>query len=414
MRTVQLARRFAPSDWGGTETVILETSKRLIARGDATEIVCTTATDPAPHSTLDGVEVTRLPYFYPYVGLGSEAKARLDKKGGSPFSFQLMAKLAMMRPLDLIHCHVGNRIGGIGRFVARRRGLPYVVSLHGGVFDVPPAEAASWTAPSRGAVEWGKALGLLVGSRKLLTDADAVLCVGKRESELAAERLPGTRVVHLPNGVDAGLFAKGDGPAFRREHNIPASAFVLLTVARIDGQKNQRLLIDALPKLRATAPEAHVVLVGSPTDAGYRQGLDAAVDELGLQGHVTIIDGLPARSPDLVNAFHAADTFVLPSIHEPFGIVVLEAWASGLPVVASRVGGIPHFVQDGVDGLLFPPGDRDALQAHIVELHASRERRASLAAAGKAKALESYSWDRITDSLQDEYRRAQHRARSRR
>jgi glycosyltransferase involved in cell wall biosynthesis len=404
MRSVQLARRFAPADWGGTETVILETSRRLIARGCPTEILCTTATDPCPHEQIAGVPVTRVPYFYPYLGLSSQAQQRLDKKGGSPFSVQMLARLAAVPGLDLIHCHVGNRLGGIGRFVARRRGIPYVVSIHGGLFDVPPAEAASWTAPAEGALEWGKLLGALVGSRRLLDDAAAILCVGHRESELARERLPGKRVLHLPNGVDAERFAGGDGEAFRRAHGLEPDALVLLTVARIDAQKNQRLLVRALPELLASEPRVRLLIIGNPTDPAYLTALERDVAERDLGRFVHIVPGLPARSQALLDAYHAADVFVLPSIHEPFGIVVLEAWAAGLPVVASRVGGLPHFVADGEDGLLFRSDDAADLCDKLRLMLASQDKRRALAAAGAHKARGEYSWDRITDRLLDVYR----------
>lgn len=406
MRCVQLARRFAPSDWGGTETVVLETSKRLLELGCRTEVVCTTATDPRPQDVIDGVPVTRFPYFYPYLALSAESRKRLDKKGGSPFSFQLMGRLAMMPDLDLIHSHVGNRIGGIGRFVAERRNIPYVVSLHGGVFDVPPEEAATMVAPSRGSLEWGKVLGMLVGSRRYLEDAAAIICVGHRERELAQERFPDKRVVHLPNGVDAALFKSGDGPAFRRAYNIPQDAFVLVTVARIDGQKNQRLLLEVLPRLLAAHPKAHVLLVGSPTSESYHEGLLQLCAETGMREHVTIVAGLPVRSQALVDAYHAADVFVLPSIHEPFGIAILEAWASGLPVIAARVGGVPYFVKDGDDGLLFESKDGEGLLAHAKTLAASPQRRRALSETGRTKACEHYSWEHVTRLLLNEYERA--------
>ncbi len=93
MNTVQLARRFVRDDWGGTETVILETSKRLLAMGHQAEVLCTLATAQDASDNFNGLQVRRFPYFYPYIGLNSEAKRVLDKKGGSPFSFSLMRAL---------------------------------------------------------------------------------------------------------------------------------------------------------------------------------------------------------------------------------------------------------------------------------------------------------------------------------
>jgi len=399
MKVVQLARRFVRDDWGGTETVIHETGKRLLALGHETEVLCTMATAKTDAEVLDGLPVRRFPFFYPYLGLKEEAKRVLDKKGGSPFSFGLMRALKTMPDLDLIHLHVGNRIGGIGRHVAKKRGMPYVMSLHGGVFDVPAAEAASWTEPAKGAFEWGKILGMWVGARRVLQDAGAILCVGYPESVKTQERLPENRVIYLPNGADTKRFAAGDGPAFRQKHGIPQDARVVLTLARIDSQKNQHLPARLLPELRAIDPHTHLLFVGNVTNPAYHDALAAQIASAGLSAHATIVPGIPSDSSDLVDAYHAADMFLLPSVHEPFGIVILEAWSAGLPVLASRIGGIPHFVEDGEDGLLFDPADDASLVSAFRSLAGDPALCARLGSAGQAKARNEYDWDAITRRL---------------
>lgn len=403
MRTVQLARRFVRGDWGGTETVILETSKRLLAMGHYTEVLCTQAMEQGASDSFDGVPIRRFPYFYPYIGLNNHAKRALDKKGGSPFSFSLMRALLKTPYLDLIHLHTGNRIGGIGRYVARKRKVPYVISLHGGVFDVPAAESASWTAPARGSFEWGKVLGLWVGSRRVMLDASAILCVGYQESVLVQERLPSNRVIYLPNGADTRRFSKGDGAAFRDKHNIPQDAKVLLTLARIDPQKNQHMLARLLPSFRSVEPKTHLLIVGNVTNPNYYDGLLKIVGTSKLDGQVTVVPGIPPDSHELVDAYHAADVFLLPSFHEPFGIVILEAWSAGLPVLASEVGGIPHFVEDGTDGLLFDPNDDDSLVHAYRRLCADEALAQRLGEAGCAKACSEYDWDVITRKLSNIY-----------
>src|SRR5205807_8079120 len=95
------------------------------------------------------------------------------------------------------------------------------------------------------------------------------------------------------------------------------------------------------------------------------------INALGLSDRVTLIRRLDTHVPALVNAYPAADLFVLPSLHEPFGIVILEAWAAGLAVVASRVGGVPSFVSNSEAGCLFPPGDLDALARIVRDLIAN-------------------------------------------
>jgi glycosyltransferase involved in cell wall biosynthesis len=405
MNIVQVARRFAVNDWGGMETVIIETSKQLIRMGHRTEILCTLATANSKSDNVEGVPVRRVPYFYPYFGLREEAKRILDRKGGSPFSFTMLQALKRYPNLDLIHLHAGGRLGGIGRHVAQKRRIPYVVSLHGAKFDVPPEEAASWTAPTRGTIEWGKVLGWWVGARQVLHDAAAILCVGHRDSVLAQQKLPQKRVVYLPNGVDADRFAAGDGSGFRARHGIPPKALVMLTAARIDVQKNQHFVARVLPGLARICPEVHALIIGHVTNEAYYEELVKLIASRNMQSRATIIRGLAGRSQELVDAYHAADLFVLPSIHEPFGIVILEAWASGLPVIASSVGGIPTFVEHDVDGMLFRPGDERAFLDAFRAL-STRERRETMARAGQRKAIEEYSWDKITERLVGIYEEA--------
>ena len=399
MHVVQIPRRFVRSDWGGTETVILETSKSLLALGHHTEIFCPRAMSTQNHEVIDGVSVTRFRYIYPYWGLSPSARLQMDRKGGNLFSFPLMRELRRLPNLDLIHLHTGKRLGAIGRYVAARRKLPYVISLHGGVYDVPALEAQTWTAPAKGTFEWGKVLGWWVGARRVLDDAAAIICVGRKELKEAQLRHPNQAVVHLPNGVDADRFASGDGSGFRSRHGIQPDAFVILVVGRIDPQKNQLLAVRLLAELRRKNPRVHLVLVGPVTDDDYNLSLSKEIAALGLDRNVTLIRGLETSDPELVNAYHAANLFLLPSVHEPFGIVILEAWAAGLPVVASNVGGIPSFVSDGENGCLFPSGDLAALLGAVRALIANPDRGRKIAAAGKKKASEEFGWDRITRQL---------------
>ena len=408
MRIVQIPRRFVQSDWGGTETVILEMSKGLEALGHHTEILCPSALSSTAKETIGGIAVSRFSYFYPYWGLSSAARLQLDRKGGNLFSFSLMRALYRYPNLDLIHLHTGKRLGAIGRHVAAKRKLPYVISLHGGVYDVPAGEARTWTAPTEGKFEWGKALGWWTGARRVLDDAAVIICVGQNEQIEAQRRFPRKNVVHLPNGVDAGHFASGDGAGFRARHAIAVDDFVIVVVGRIDPQKNQLLALRLLAQLRRDGQRAHLVLIGPVTNAEYEAKLSREIESGGLAAWVTLIRGLVSDDPELVNAYHAADLFLLPSVHEPFGIVILEAWAAGLPVVASRVGGVPSFVRDGEDGILFPPDDLNVVHRIVTDLSANPEARRRLADAGKKRAQGEFGWDRISKRLVGIYEEAIH------
>jgi glycosyltransferase involved in cell wall biosynthesis len=403
MKVVMVPRRFVQSEWGGTETVVLQTAKSLKSQNHEVLIVCPNALADNNHETVSGVEVIRTGYFYPYLGLKKDARRLLDKKGGNMFSFSLLRALANVPDADLFHLHTIKRIGGIGRCVARRRKIPYVVSLHGGVHDVPKSEAESLVEPTRGALEWGKLLGWAVGSRRVLDDAAAIVCVGQEEQRRTQAVYPTKKVIFLPNGVDMAHFARGDGARFRATHGIPIGAPMLLTVGRIDPQKNQRILLDVLARLSATHRDTVLVLIGHVTNEEYYRMLIKEAAERGFSDRVLIIPGLQADSDALVDAYHAASLFVLPSAHEPFGIVILEAWAAGKTVIASRVGGIPSFVEDDVDGLLIEPDDVAGFAGAVDACLANPQKAASLAEEGRRKAGVRYSWDAVTGQLLDLY-----------
>lgn len=406
IHVVQVPRRFVRHHWGGTETVVQQTSAGLMKLGHGTEVITSSALSESGIETFEGLRVSRYPYFYPYWGLSDESRGRMDQLGGNMFSFSLLRALLRMPKLDLIHLHTMGRLGGIGRYAARKRGIPYVVSLHGGVLDVPADQAEALLEPTKGAWEWGKVLGWWVGSRRVLEDAAAIICVGKAEQRLIQQRYPRQRVEYLPNGVDPSRFAQGNRLAFRDSLGIPAEARVLLTVARIAPQKNQRLAIETLPAIRAKDPRVHWVLIGPVTDERYYLELKRSTRESGLDGCLHFVEGYPPGDTRLVDAYHGADLFVLPSTHEPFGIVILEAWAAGLPVLASRVGGLPFFVADGVDGILFDPASPDDLTAKYLAL--SSETTMCMAEQGRAKVLKEYTWDKITERLCTLYQEVLH------
>jgi len=327
----------------------------------------------------------------------------MDLKGGNLFSVALYRHLIREPALDLVHLHTGKRLGGIGRTVARKRNIPYVISIHGGMIDVPAEEAATWTAPTAGTLEWGKVLGMLVGSRRVLDDADAIICVDSNETEKMQQRYPRKRVEFLPNGVDPAPYRKGDGARFRDEHGIPPEQKIVLNVSRIDPQKNQRLAVEVLGRLRADGENVKLVLIGPVTNAGYHASLEADIRDKGLGEHVLLIPGLPPGSQSLYDAYAAADAFLLTSVHEPFGIVILEAWASGTPVAAASVGGVPAFTHDGRDILRFESNDAAAATEQVQTILRAPQTAAALVEAAGRLVEEKYHWNTITGQLAQLY-----------
>lgn len=407
---IHVPRRFVAEEWGGTETVILEISRQQQRAGLQPVIMTSMALAKLRKETIGGVPVKRYPYCYPFFGLSADDKAALDKKGGNLLSLSFFFALLREPNVRLFHAHALKRLGGEVRTAARLRKKPFVVSLHGGVFDVPTAELGTMLKPIENKTEWGKPFGALFGSRRVLEDADYVICVGQSEMEKARRELTHDRIAYLPNGVDCAKFAHGDGAAFRAQHRIPADAFLALNISRIDAQKNQLLLLEVFARFRATQPKAFLVLIGPETQPTYAAKLREFIAKNQLGGCVHLLPGLRNDNPELIQAFHACDVFVLPSMHEPFGIVVLEAWSSGRPVIASHVGGLQALLRDDDTGLFFDPNSATAaadLAARLQRLATEPATRQRLAAAGQAEARTRYDWTQIGQQLEQLYAKAE-------
>jgi glycosyltransferase involved in cell wall biosynthesis len=404
-KVAHIMRRFVPEKWGGTESVVFNVSRELIKQGIESSIFCTDMFVRPGRQTLGNVPIRRFRYLFPWFGLSEEAKAKLRLKGGSPLSLPLFFGLLREKNLSVIHTHVQHRLGGMARTVAWLKNIPLVVSIHGGHFTVPDEQIEKMTEPFRGKREWGKAFGWLFGARRVLNDASAIVCVGKNEYREVKRRYPFKNVFHVPNGVDVDRFASAEGSAFRAAYAFQPSEKIVLCVSRIDYQKNQLGLVRAFSRFAKDHPDHRLVLIGAVTVEDYHKQVLAEIDKLGLKGAVRVIPGLASGDPLLPSAYKAAEIFVMAPHHEPFGIVILEAWAAGVPVVAYAVGGIPGFAFDRENSLLVEPDNEAQLVDRMAELVVNDRLRTELSERAYTEASNRYDWPLVAAQMQEIYRR---------
>jgi len=349
----QILRRFSFDEWGGTETVVWNSSKELLSKGYDTEILCTKALCNTSEEIVENLPIKRFDYYYPYINLDLSKKRILDKKGGNPYSKELYKYLLQKPDLDIIHCHTMQRLANTVRRVAQKGDIPYVISFHGGFFEVPKSEIDKMMKPLKNTINYGKILDVIYKNNRFLDDADGIICVGYNEYLATRNKFPDKEVEYIPNAVDIDKFNEIESNDFRLKHKISSEAELLLCVSRIDYQKNQVRIIDLHNELKKKNENIHTLLIGPVTSKEYLNQIQEKINEYNLADEVTIIKGLAPDDPTLAKAFLAADYFILPSIHEPFGIVALEAWASKLPVIAHHVGGLQKLISDGETGLFF-------------------------------------------------------------
>ena len=354
MHIAHILRKYEPAQWGGTETAVL----RLIQGLNAHDITSSVhaprhsmpfATDPI---RFTGTPVRRYNAFVPVLGISQRQREELISWGGNLFSFDLLPHL-LREKADVIHSHALNRIAGIGLRVARWKKIPHVITLHGGALDVPAEVSQKLTAPLRGGLEWGKALGALVQSRRVLELTDAIFTCNPREAELLQKKYPRQRIIVQPHSVPAAQYAVDHREAALKAFPQIAGREVIVKVARLDPAKNLPWLVRQLPEVKRRHPKAMLVLIGAGTTKEVVEELHREIARLGLENDVLLTGGLESGSPELIGLIQQARTFVLSSTAEPFGIVILEAWAAGTPVLSTRTSGPLTLIEHGRTGLLY-------------------------------------------------------------
>jgi 2-deoxystreptamine N-acetyl-D-glucosaminyltransferase/2-deoxystreptamine glucosyltransferase len=279
------------------------------------------------------------------------------------------------RRVDLVHAHQGEDVATLllGLLAQAVHRCPLVVTVHCSVRHTVTGRSlrSRLLRTVGGAVE-----------RLAVRRADAVVVlVGRTARLLEEDGLPRGTVHVLPSGFVPQVFASAGGDAFPRVPR-PRVGYV----GRLAEQKRPDLLVEAFGRMRSTA---HLVVVG---DGPLRPAVLAAVRRSPARDRITVT-GFVAHA-EVPRVLASLDVLALPSVYEEMGSVLVEAMACGLPVVASRVGGIPEVVRHQETGLLVPPGDVDALAVALDELVSDPGRRQRMCLAARQRAV-GYSWPEL-------------------
>ncbi len=373
-----------PADTSGP--FIRDLARGLVRGGDRVTVLAPHATGLPPAWHDDGVEVETFRYAPQRLevlgysrSLDADERVRLGAALAAPW-YLLAARRAVSRaagrqPFDLLHAHwiVPNGLA-VGP-LARR--LPVGFGLHGSdVFLAEKTGVRGWT-------------GRTLAQGRFLTG-----CSPELVDRVCALGFSRDRAVVVPYGVDTEAFvpAPERRSIWRDRLGIPSRASVVLSVGRMVTKKGYQVLLPPLPELLQRRQDLHVVLAGSGARLEeFRAAAASWSGRVHFPGAV-----LRDTLPDL---YRAADLFVLPAVHDAKGNVdglpnvILEAMATGLPVVASGISGIPLAVSDGTEGLLVPEGEPAPLISALDRLIGDLELRRRLGAAARAKAVRELTWD---------------------
>ena len=395
-----------PGDVAGP--FIRELARGLVRYGDRVTVLAPRAKGVRPSWIDDGVEVRSFAYAprrLEVLGYGRSLAADERVRPGAALAAPLYlraAASAVARHLaredcDLLHAHwlAPNGLVALWPGVGKRNVL-IAAGLHGS--DVFLAEKALARPAVRRAL---KRCELLTGCSPELVER--VLKLGYRNKPCHV----------IPYGVDVDLFCPAaeaadvaSGGDWRERLAIPDHATVLLGVGRLATKKGFHVLVDVLRRLLTEFSDLHAVIAGG---GDQMPELLATVAEWEPEHAARVHFPGPVGHDDLPDLYRSADLFVLPAVHDPQGNVdglpnvILEALASGLPVVSSAISGIPLAIESGVEGLLVSEQDRSALEGAIASLLRDPERRRRMGARARARAVSHLTWDQVAATYRDAY-----------
>jgi glycosyltransferase involved in cell wall biosynthesis len=298
-----------------------------------------------------------------------------------------LRRLLKQEDFDVVHAHHAfTPTPLLSLDAARRLGVPSVLTNH------------SITFASSSDFIWGP-VSQVLPFKRYINMANRVIAVSGVAAEFIERFMDSGKAIVIPNGVDVERFhdpkplASGEFDLARLEHPMIFSA------GRLAFRKGFHLLLEAMPKVLSVNPGARLYVAGKGAMAGF---LNMLVESLDLWDEVELLGFV---SEDVLPwLYRSCDVFALPSVTaESFGITLIEAMAAGRPVVASRIGGVPEIIDDGVDGFLFEPWDSRGLSEAVNTLLGDPGLAAEMGRRAHAAAEERYSWPKVARRIEEVY-----------
>ncbi len=289
---------------------------------------------------------------------------------------------------DIVHAHEIYQPLSLQSFhVARQRGRPYGFTQHRNFYP------KNWQ---------GLFLNLFyrgVG-KKIINSCDFVCATTTSAVDFLRDIGVKKRIEILPNCLDTEIFRPNIKTNLKEKMRLQDHRLILY-VGRLYKDKGVEYLIKAVKTVKNEHPDVKLVIAGAGPERG---NLELQVDRLNLQGSVLFVGSFPHQK--IHELYNVCDVFVLPSLIEPFGMVLIEAMACGKPIIGSRVGGIVDIVEDGTNGFLAQPKDSHQLAIKIEMLLADKKLRRELGSNGRKRVENTFSYKAIAEKAVKIYEKA--------
>jgi glycosyltransferase involved in cell wall biosynthesis len=287
---------------------------------------------------------------------------------------------------DIVHCHT-SKGGFIGRLAAKLAGAKIIIySPHGDIFEGYFCKLATDF--------------FILLEKFAARFTDKIINLTKIEIERFLEHGIGTRhqLKQIYNGINIKYYERAMTSNLKKrdEFGLGKNDFVCATVGRLVPVKGHTYLIKAIQKVVKVIPEAKFLFVG---DGELKSKLSEEIKSYDLQRNVFL---LGARS-DIATILSCINVFLLPSLNEGFGMVLIEAMAARKPVIATNVGGVPEVIVNGTTGILVPPEDPEAFSSAIIKLYNNPEMSLEMGLAGYKRAKKLFNIETTVHELEELY-----------
>jgi glycosyltransferase involved in cell wall biosynthesis len=369
IRVLTLARNVGTC-YGGAERIAFEFVKRLDPERFALHL-CLTHAPPDGRRAAEDADMAELERA------GVKVMKLECRSLASNVAWARLYRQLAHGSIDILHAHMP-RASVPGTILGRLARVPVIVNHeHGWAFN-------------------GKPVRQFLDRNVVARGSDVLLAVSEwdRSHMIEVERIPSERIRVLPNGIPPIPVV---GPDVRGELGVPAEVGLIGAVGRLYPEKGYDELIRAIAALKRSysSPICCVIVGHGPEESR----LSALIAELGLANEVRLI----GRRQDVPDVIRSLDVAVLSSRNEGSPLAVMEYMAAGAPIVATAVGGVPELIEDGVQGLLVPACDPDALAEAIRRLLEDRVLAGRLGGAARERQRTSYDLDVVVEQLEELY-----------
>jgi len=380
MAKICLVTHFFPPHIGGIEKVAEEQCKRLSKLGYQISVLTSKTKDQNEHC-IEGIRVV------PYPVLG------LSERIGIPYPIPLFKAYKIftevIRECDIVHAHGHPYISSYLAFkIAKKYEKPLILTQHNTFIDFQSSlnileQFNDW----------------VIGSG-VLKDADKVITVSRKTREYVLKLgADDSKISVIYNGVDQNFFYPMNKEKSRKQLGLPRSDIIILTVRRLVYKNGLDTLIKSASLLTREYPNLLFIVIGNGPD---RNIIAKRIKQLGISSNVRLTGFVPEEALPLY--YNAADYFVLPSNSgEGLPMVLLEAMACGLPVIATTVGGTPEIIRDMINGALVPPRNQEALAKAISNLLSLKKESQAIGIKNRKIVEANLTWDKNVHRLIEIY-----------